>query len=292
MRILFAVPHYFAPSADGNYGSERDEPETRAFVVRQCLASLVQTFSPAQALLDGRAGEPHAANPLLSAQVDIAVCTTGRSHLLPYLAGCGFVPVATAAEPRHLGFECHKVLRDGLGRYDYFGYLEDDLRLSDGLFFTKLAWFSSQAGEQAVLQPNRFELIDDPAPYKLYIDGNMLPGVPTPPQREPDAHRRLEVPAFGRGIVFQRVANPHSGCFFLSAGQLARWVAEPDFAVPSAAFGGPLESAATLGLMRHFRVYKPGRENAAFLEIEHLDPRYLGRRFLPAAGNPPVLQRL
>src|SRR5579862_6917738 len=217
MRILFAIPHYFAPSAEGNYGSERDEPETRAFVVRQCLASLVQTFSSAQGLLDGRTQAPHAANSLLAAQVDIAVCTTGGSHLLPYLAGCGFAPVATGAEPRHLGFECHKVLRDGLGQYDYFGYLEDDLRLSDGSFFTKLAWFSAQFGDEAVLQPNRFELIDEPAPYKLYIDGNLLPGVATPPQRDPDAHRRFEVPAFGRGIVFQRVANPHSGCFFLSA---------------------------------------------------------------------------
>ena len=292
MRILFAIPHYFAPNAAGNYGSERDEPETRAFVVRQCLAGLVQTFAPAQALLDGRIQGSHAANSLLSAQIDIAVCTTGGRHLLTYLTGCPFTPVATGAEPRHLGFECHKVLRDGLGRYDFFGYLEDDLLLSDGLFFAKLAWFCEQFGDEAVLQPNRFELIDDPAPYKLYIDGNLLPSVPAPSQREPDVHRRFEVPAFGRGIVFQRVANPHSGCFFLSAAQLARWAAEPAFAVPSAAFGGPLESAATLGLMRYFRVYKPARENAGFLEIEHLDPRYLGRRFLPTNGNPPVLQSL
>ena len=53
---------------------------------------------------------------------------------------------------------------------------------------------------------------------------------------------------------------------------------------------GPLESAATLGIMRHFRVYKPARENAAFLEIEHLDRRYLGRVFNPTSGDPPTLQ--
>jgi hypothetical protein len=42
--------------------------------------------------------------------------------------------------------------------------------------------------------------------------------------------------------------------------------------------------------MRHFRVYKPSRENAAFLEIEHLDLRCLNRKFTPTAGDPPSLQ--
>ena len=30
--------------------------------------------------------------------------------------------------------------------------------------------------------------------------------------------------------------------------------------------------------MRTFRIYKPARENAGFLEIRHLDNRYLGGR--------------
>ena len=35
-------------------------------------------------------------------------------------------------------------------------------------------------------------------------------------------------------------------------------------------FAAPkLESAATLGIMRAFRIYKPAPENASFLEIEH-----------------------
>ncbi len=283
MRILFAIPHYFAGTNAGNYASERSAPESRARTVRQCLAALHQTFSGAQSLLDGRAQAFHPTNPRLSAEVTIALCTTGDSHLVPQLGIDVFDHIRTHAEPRYLGFECHKLLRNGLGQYDYFAYLEDDLRITDGLFFRKLAWFTSQFGEGTVLQPNRFELIDEPLPYKLYIDGNMHQG----PVLGPDeAHRRFEVPAFGQGAVFQRIANPHSGCFFLNPAQLARWVAQPDFAEHSAAFGGPLESAATLGIMRHFRVYKPARENAAFLEIEHLDRRYLGRHFWPTAGTP------
>ena len=290
MRILFAIPHYFAPSAAAGYGSERTAPEERVRVIRLCLTSLRQNFSRAQALVDGRQSRFHPVNQHLSAEITIAVCTTGDSHLAPYVADCGFHHIASDAQPRYLGFECHKALRSGLGQYDYFGYLEDDLRIADGMFFAKLAWFNAQLGDHAVLQPNRFEIVAEPAPYKLYIDGNMHDAMVGPAQQRTEELRRIEVPAFGQGIIFQRVENPHSGCFFLSAAQLARWVAQPDFAVPSTDFGGPLESAATLGITRHFRPYKPARENAAFLEIEHLDPRYLGRRFWPVAGDPPSLQ--
>jgi len=291
MRILFAIPHYFSQSRAGHYGSERSAPEVRAAVMRLCLAALRQNLSESQGLIDGLQNQIHAANPDLSATITIALCTTGDSHLVAHLAGCGFDHVRTQADPRLLGFECHNLLRSGLGQYDYFAYLEDDLRLSDALFFTKLAWFNAQFGEAAVLQPNRFELVAEPAPYKLYIDGNPHdPRLGAGLQRV-DQQRRMAAPAFGRQVAFQRVDNPHSGCFFLNAAQLARWASEPDFAVPSTAFCGPLESAATLGIMRHFRAYKPARENAAFLEIEHLDPRYLGRHFRSIPGDPARLSR-
>ena len=286
MRILFAIPHFFGPTLGRNYGCERSTPEERAWAVRLCIASLRQHFSEAQGLIDGLRNEICAANPDLSATITIALCTTGDSHLVDDLAGCGFDHVRTQADPRLLGFECHKVLRQGLGQYDYFGYLEDDLRIADALFFMKLAWFNAQFGDAAVLQPNRFELVDEPAAYKLYIDGNPHDRRSGAGLQRVDEQRRMAASVFGRQIAFQRVDNPHSGCFFLTAAQLARWAAEPDFAVPSTAFCGPLESAATLGIMRHFRVYKPARENAAFLEVEHLDPRYLGRQLAVVAGPP------
>lgn len=290
MRILFAIPHYFARSAGTNYGSERTAPDRRAEVTRRCIASLWQNFSEAQSLVDGFRQEFVPANPRLSASITVALCTTGDSHLIAELAGCPMHHIGTNAEPRFLGFECHKVLRSGLGQFDYFGYLEDDLRIDDALFFVKLAWFNAQYGEAALLQPNRFESSDDPAPYKVYIDGNPRDLSLLSPQRG-DGEGRLTASAMGRPMAFQRVNNPHSGCFFLNAAQFARWAEQPDFGEVSAAFAGPLESAATLGIMRHFRVYKPARENAAFLEIEHLDPRYLGRWYVPVAGDPPRLER-
>ena len=291
MRILFAIPHYFAKGGAGAHGSQGGNAERRAEVVRGCLAGLQQSFAESQGLLDGRGGvRIHAANSDLRATITIALCTTGDSHLVPELQGCPFNHIRTNAEPLHLGFECHKVLRSGLGRYDWFGYLEDDLRLTDGLFFHKLAWFIREFGEKAVLQPNRFEIVDEPAPYKLYIDGNLTDPSITPALQRIEEERYVAAAVFGHKIRFQRVDNPHSGCFFLNAAQFARWAAEPDFAMPSARLFGPLESAASLGVTQFFRVYKPARENAAFLEIEHLDCRYLGKIFQPVPGEPSGLR--
>ena len=290
MRILFAIPHYFEPRNGTDYGSLRSTPEARANVTRQCLASLRQTFSEAQSLLNGAYRCLHPANPRLSATITIALCTTGDSHLVADFADCGFDHIRTDAAPPLLGFECHKILRSGLGQYDYFAYLEDDLRVTDALLFAKLGWFTAQFGDDAVLQPNRFEVVAEPVPYKLYIDGNLDDVAASRELQRIDEQRHLEATVFGQPVVFQRIDNPHSGCFFLNAAQFEHWARQPDFAVPSTRFGGPLESAATLGIMRHFRVYKPAREDAAFLEIEHLDPRYLGRAFRPLAGDPPSLR--
>ena len=81
----------------------------------------------------------------------------------------------------------------------------------------------------------------------------------------------------GRDLAFIRFENAHAGCFFLTAAQMRRWMDQPWFLDRSDAWVGPLESAATLGLMRAFRVYKPALGAAAFLEVEHLDHRHLPR---------------
>ena len=47
------------------------------------------------------------------------------------------------------------------------------------------------------------------------------------------------------------------------------WAERRDFLDRSTRFIGPLESAATLGVMRAFRIYKPALDVASFLEIEH-----------------------
>jgi hypothetical protein len=75
--------------------------------------------------------------------------------------------------------------------------------------------------------------------------------------------------------VIERALNPHSGCFFLTAAQMKRWAESAHFLDRDTRFIGPLESAATLGIMRTFKVYKPARNSANFFEIEHRDDAFI-----------------
>jgi hypothetical protein len=86
----------------------------------------------------------------------------------------------------------------------------------------------------------------------------------------------LSAELLGTQIRFERWPNPHSGCFFLNELQMERWATQPFFGDEDSTFAGPLESAASLGIIKTFRQYKPSPANAGFLELEHLHPRYLG----------------
>ena len=91
----------------------------------------------------------------------------------------------------------------------------------------------------------------------------------------------------GVPVAFRRTLNPHSGCFFLNAAQMEHWARQPYFLNRDTSFIGPLESAATLGIMRTFRVYKPVPEHASFLEIQHWGDGWI-RRLAQRGTNPPV----
>jgi hypothetical protein len=277
MRILFTIPHYYNPKGGGAYGSLKANAEPRRAALAGMIRDLHATFGRRQVLLTR---ELDGCNAQLSADITVAVCTTRGHHLLD---GLPLEPqlyrhVASEAEPLYLGFQCHAVLRDNLGRFDYFCYLEDDLSVLDPLFFQKLEWFNRFAGDEALLQPNRFEVAAGEPVHKLYIDGGLARREWSERWQNVAEHPVLEAEAFGVTLRFRRVNNPHSGCFFLNARQMERWARQSDFLERSSAFAGPLESAATLGVMRHFRVYKPARGNAGFLELRHLDNRYLGAR--------------
>ena len=270
MRLLFAIPHYFDPEGKGTHGSLRGDAAPRIRALADCLALLRQQFGRPQCEIDIARRTTIPANHSTAIQLDVVICTTGPDHLLDRLPlGPGyFVQQRTAATPPLLGFECHAVLRDRLGTYDYYCYLEDDLLIRDPWFFVKLKWFSDAFGDDALLQPNRYELARDRIVHKAYVDGPLQPSVSAPFQNVADAPT-LEGEALGRTVAFRRPLNPHSGCFFLNARQMAMWAAQPYFLERNIRFVGPLESAASLGIMRAFRIYKPALDNAAFLEVEH-----------------------
>jgi hypothetical protein len=279
MRALLTIPHFYAQN-QADHGSGKTDPSARLRTIETCITTLHETFGPYQGLYYNVTRGLRQTNRADVVEIDVVLCTTGENHLLAQLK----LPPElyrvhrTSALPKLLGYECHAVLKENLGKYDYYGYLEDDLLISDPLLFIKLDWFCSQAGKDAVLQPNRFESSARSPIQKLYADCNLVDPAISPRYQNRKDRPRLEYETMGRKFIFQRVDNPHSGCFFLNAEQMAHWAAQPYFLDRATGFWGPLESAATLGIMRAFRLYKPARENAAFLEIRHLDNRYLANR--------------
>lgn len=275
MRILMTIPHFYRAKSDAAHGSEKADASARLRVLHRCLTSLHSTFGRGQTYM---ASSNLRSNTNLTSGIDVVVCTTGDAHLLDRLPPGLFRHHSTDAQPRFLGYECHAVLAEALGTYDYYCFMEDDLLITDALFFWKAAWFVGAVGAEAVLQPHRFELSDDPPIRKLYIDGPLVDPSISARYQDVSVQPNLRGYAMGRELAFERTGNPHSGCFFLQQQQMRLWREQPYFLDRSDGFWGPLESAATLGLMRTFRVYKPTRENAGFFELEHMDRRYLGSR--------------
>lgn len=277
MRILFTIAHFFNPAGGGSHGSQKKDPQPRIQALSAGITALHQLFGKSQSIIDIAQLLALPANQSQSHDIDIIVCTTQDCHILSQvpLRSHLYTHHATSAEPMLLGFECQAVLRDCLGKYDYYCFLEDDLILHDPWFFVKLQWFSKISGELNLLQPNRYEVSLHGKVHKAYVDGDLRPRV-TAKFQNVGEQKELNGKIMETPVPFRRALNPHSGCYFLNAGQMAHWAGQPYFLDRDTSFVGPLESAATLGIMKTFRIYKPAPPQAAFLEIQHFGTAFLG----------------
>jgi len=282
-RILFGISHFFDPQGNRKYASTQPNAAPRRASLTEAIRAIWQNFGAPQANLHLGSRAVFPANQSIAAEVQVAICTTGEKHLVSELD----LPRqmihhhATRAEPLYLGYEVHDLFRQCVESFDYFCFLEDDIVLRDPYIFQKVEAFTREFGADAVLQPNRYEALDHQPPNKVYIDGEMRPSLTHGFQDYYD-RPRLTSRHLGTDIHFRRTTNPHAGCFFLNRDQLRMWMDRPYFLDRSAAFVSPLESAATLGIMRTFRLYKPVLENAAYLEVQHGQSRYshmIGRAF-------------
>lgn len=283
-RVLVVIPHFFG-KGNGFYGSTSGDTAGRVSVMERVLEGLHVAFGSRQAFLlwlqqhvPGKGnGRVIHANETFRSELDVVICTTGENHLISGLR----IPKGlyhhqeTGAEPMKLGFAAQRVLAENLGKYDWYCYLEDDLLITDPLFFPKLEWFVKEHGEETTLSPHRFERSLTEPVHKLYHDGSVRPDF-TAAWQDVNDRRMLEAEMLGMRLGFERWPNPHSGCFYLTARQMEKWASRPYFGDGDSSFAGPLESAASLGIIKTFRQYKPSPSNAGFLELEHLHPRYLG----------------
>jgi hypothetical protein len=278
MRILVTIPHFFNPQGSGKHDSLNGKKlDLRVEALSNCIGSLLQLFNTSF-LINIAKRQANLLSQASENQIDIVICTTKDLHLLDQLpiSSSNYHHYATTAEPMMLGFECQSVLKDNLGKYDYYCFMEDDLILHDPLFFTKLSWFNSQLGETGLLQPNRYEISSDGPIYKSYIDGDINPSA-TARFQDISNDSQIVGTILGKQGTFRRPLNPHSGCYFLNSSQMEYWTKQPHFLDKDISFISPLESAATLGIMRTFKVYKPVEDSMNFLEIEHYGKAFLGQ---------------
>jgi hypothetical protein len=293
MRLLFTIPHYAqanaVPAEDGRkYGSGAADLAQRVQALTTCLTALHQLYNPQSCFIEHARCVARQHALAMPHSIDVVLCTTRGRHLLDQLPlDCRYYSHhATNAEPLLLGFACQAVLRERLGRYDYYCYLEDDLILHDPWFFIKLTWFNRHAGDDKLLQPNRFEAGLNALVHKVYVDGDLAESVTAPFQNVKDSGP-LAGEVLGQKVVFRRTLNPHAGCFFLNARQMEHWARQPHFTDHQSRFIGPLESAATLGIMRTFKVYRPAPAHADFLEVQHYGTGYLEQLVQPQPEDRP-----
>ena len=222
-------------------------------------------------------------------QLDVVLVTVKDCHLLADIETPPTMIRHHVAEitPTHLGFECHRLVREAVGHYDYYAYLEDDLIIHDPGFFDKLTFFNRHVNDPlCLLQPHRYELClregveRKSLAHKVYNDYRGSNVRYTDPQ--------LRFNAIGRAITIERSTQPHAGCWFLNPEQArlftegAHWGWRNELL-----WNSPLDTAATLGISRTFRIYKTALDSLDFFELQHACPIVMKQVF-PADGPVPA----
>ncbi len=291
MRILVVVAHYFGP-APSEYQSKPPGSGIdllgRLAAVNDMIVALQGQFGANRYIFDGKAISPKGTR----GSVDIVMLAKRDCSILPLLGldPGTFETVFVDDKPTSIPFHAHSLLRDRLGAYDFYCFMEDDLIIRDPAFFEKLLWFQRSFGPKTLLAPVRCEWSSTGTPAKWIIDCRLRDHC-LAPFRRPHQAPTLEGVWNGGCQTFHLPDNPHSACFFLTEEQMTYWAKQPTFDDHDDTWAGPIESAGTLSIGKVFDIYKPAQPDPFFLEIQHAGVRHssvywkLGLRL----GEPPLL---
>ena len=273
MRILVTIAHYFSAEANSRHASTSERRrDDRQRAIEEVISAYRGQFGTNTTLDVGtKSFQPGLGS---DDDIDIIAVTTSEKHLLtPDFCRRYGVKVAKLEleNPRMLGFSAQQILAERANRYDMFVFSEDDLRINDPSFFSKLVWFNQTYGQKRVLFPNRMEWNPEAPTLKTYIDGDLAPRIADNMNAFVTDDDVLYGQPLGRQTVFRRARNPHSGYFALTRDQLNYWMRQPHWMDRDVGFISPLESSATLGVAKTFSIYKAYGRSSGFLEIEHMD---------------------
>ena len=277
MRVLVVVPHYFHPEPGSRHSSvDGKRRDTRKATVERVFCQWRHEFGGPQAVLNIEQKRFEQVNPGLNEVTLVALTTHGRhlldSDLLRHqrinLIDC------KVDTPRLLGHETARIFADNANRFDLFIFSEDDLLVTDTLFLEKARWFAETFGHTRVLMPNRYEWNPAGPAYKTFIDGDLNSRAWERWTAALPDKDYLAASALGTQWSFRRARNPHSGMHVLTREQVDHCRRQPYWGDRDVSFIGPLESAATLGVLKTFSIYKSWGRSLNFFGVEHLDHRF------------------
>ena len=279
MKLQLAITHYYNPEGGGKHGSLSPNPGPRIKALREVVLQIHRLFGNSAGSLNHMHQRLDKVNDG-GAELQIFICISGENHLLQELSDLEDNGAFTriASEPisaKHLGFCCHKILKTSHKNYDYSCYLEDDILINDADFFNKLHYFNKCFGDNYLLQPNRIETSEDLRHLnRFYIDGDFNPKASEAYRKS--MHEKLSLMHLGETISFNQPLNTHSGCFFLNKNQADLYFNGSYCDEIDESFHSPLESAATLNVMKQFQIMKPSLNNGKFLSVEHAGRNFMG----------------
>jgi hypothetical protein len=276
MKALLAIAHYYRAEENSDFASTGQAArEHRAAGIQRVIEAWRGHVNEASLLnVERRVVEPLAG---FESALDIVVMVRGEDHLLdPEFCARHKVRIVQVQteNPRMLPFAAQSLFADCRLGYDMFVYSEDDLRPADGLLLAKIASFAQEFGWRRLVMPNRYEWNPQASTLKTFIDGDLRKHVTERYFTALPDEPILVQSALGRAITYVRARNPHSGMFAVTAEQLGYWMQQPHYNDLDCSFVRALESAATLGVLKTFSVYKTHARDMGWLEIEHLDRRY------------------
>lgn len=283
MRLLIGVVHYYK-AGDGRHGSLAADPAPRVQALSELILQLHRLFGAPAATLNHMARCVQVVDDQ-AGPLSVRVCVSGEAHVLPELEPLQglFQPVdCEPPDPRLLGFACQRHLWEAWSAaeasgepYDFVAYLEDDIVLTDADFFRKLAHFNAAFGDGYLLMPNRLETLERPGQLsRFYIDGDYNPAASEAYRQSSALQLCLE--HLGEAVRFEQPYNLHAGCFFLNRAQAKTYFEAGHAGVEDTSFHGPLESAATLGVLKTFQLMKPALSNGRFLTVNHAGRNFMG----------------
>ena len=296
MRVFVAIAHYFNNDEQREHiraldmGSGR-WPLPRIAALNAEIVALHRHFGPNAFSINPNEAAQFTSRP--SNVLDIVVVTVRDKNVLEWI---GIEPPTIGVEyfdgdPLMLGFEAQRLMRERAGGYDIYGYMEDDLVITDPAFLEKMSWFADNFGETALLMPRRYEQSSSGTLAKVAFSPQLSKS-----DRE-FLFRRSPQPVLsaawhGREQSFRIPMNPHAGCYFLAQRQLDKWMRSDSFYDRDASWIDPLVSAATYAPGKLFDIYVAAEPDPWFLEIEHFGVRYAAQALSATMklGDQPILK--